>query len=278
MPRLDRLDFLFDGPPKAKTLVFIHGWPDGPELWESQVQVLSKSYRCLRVTLPNFRGQKSSEGFDFPKLIQLLSKTIKDSLKDQVSDKIILIGHDWGAYLSYLYEKEFPDQVERLITLDVGARIQADSVKESVVYLSYQGWLISAWLAEKVWPNLAHKMSEALAKIGKAPSPEKTSAKMNYPYFYFWRNLLWGSSAQTLLQGYEPHCPTLFIFGAEKPVMFHSNEWVRYLRERKDCKVVEVPDAGHWIMRDKPQLVTRLIQDWIYQPKASTSSDWLSMR
>ena len=40
-------------------LLFIHGWPDCGEMWNDQVEVLSKEFKCIVVTMPNYDGNEN---------------------------------------------------------------------------------------------------------------------------------------------------------------------------------------------------------------------------
>jgi pimeloyl-ACP methyl ester carboxylesterase len=258
-----------EGLATGKTIFFLHGWPDGPELWDHQVESLSSQFRCVRLTLPNFGSRQFSQGFDFPDLLEQLFQTIQEVQRDRLQEKVVLVGHDWGAYLCYLYEDHYPNHVERMVTFDVGAQITPDHLLEGLTYLAYQGWLISAWLLGKSWPRIGTWMSRSLALAGNAPEPQKTNKNMNYLYYYFWRDLLFKSSSSVLLKDYRPHCPTLFLYGRNKPVMFHSQSWEDLLNRTKGCRALEIPNSGHWVMRDQPELTNQLVESWLRKHKMS---------
>lgn len=61
--------------------------------------------------------------------------------------------------------------------------------------------------------------------------------------------------------------PTLYLFGGGKPFMFHSSQWLDYLRVEKRGEdgvsdAVEIPGGGHWFFADKrfaKQVADRII-------------------
>jgi pimeloyl-ACP methyl ester carboxylesterase len=60
---------------------------------------------------------------------------------------------------------------------------------------------------------------------------------------------------------YKPQCPTLYIYGAQKPVMFHSQRWLDILKQtggRHEC----IADGDHWFMESHPDTVNPWIRDW----------------
>jgi len=65
-------------------ILFIHGYPDTARVWDNQVRVLKKNYRCINVTMPNYDIRKpnaSSWGYDFPELVKMLAEVIETKSK-----------------------------------------------------------------------------------------------------------------------------------------------------------------------------------------------------
>ena len=85
------------GPMNGPVLFFLHGWPDSAELWENQLDYFSKNFFCIAITLPDFDG-KTTSSYNYPRLVAKIVEEIKATGRQQV----ILVGHDWGAYIAYL--------------------------------------------------------------------------------------------------------------------------------------------------------------------------------
>jgi pimeloyl-ACP methyl ester carboxylesterase len=64
-----------------------------------------------------------------------------------------------------------------------------------------------------------------------------------------------------LLRRYTPRCPVLYLYGERKPLMFHSDRWVRIVEETGG-KVFGVEGAGHWLMESHPEAVNAELLDW----------------
>lgn len=240
-------------------LVFIHGWPDDSSLWADQINYFKKQYYCVLITLPGFSPSDEGDSqLDFPEIIELITTKIK-SFKDPV----YLIGHDWGAYIAYQIESRHPELVQKIVGLDVGGYLAPQSIMDAVSIAGYQLWLTSAWLMRNVLPKTADNMSKLFASLIKAPGNGNINSNMNYPYFYFWRDMLIPKYQNHLLKDYKPHCPVLFLYGKSKPFMFHSKKWEQMLSRRADCEVHAISDAGHWLMRDRPEVVNEMIKKWV---------------
>jgi pimeloyl-ACP methyl ester carboxylesterase len=218
-----------------ETLLFIHGWPDDSSVWSNQINALKEKYDCHTFDLP--RTPK-----DFPELADLVIERIK-----AFNTPVILIGHDWGAYLSYIVQKKHPELVKGLITLDVGGDVRPQSFLQAVGIASYQLWLIIAWFLK------SDKMSRGFAKLMKAPRPERVTSELNYLYYFFWRRLF-------RAKVYWPRCPLLYVYGTRKPLMFHSKKWLKFLESSPKYHVHVFKETGHWMMRDEPDVLNKVIE------------------
>jgi len=263
-----KLKYVIDGDNHDQVMFFVHGWPDDATLWEKQIEHFSKKYACVRVTLPNCAKELDrKEGFDFLELVTLLKDCIEEVTQNKNEKKVILVGHDWGAYLSYMLENKHPNLVKKMIMLDVGAHFSPSSIGHKFFILSYQWWLICAWLSGKVLPMVGNFMTNLFAQRAHAPRAGKVNSEMNYFYFYIWRSLLLPQYRQRILGKYTPQCPLLYIYGGNKKYHFHSEKWAQFLKKSSQHEIKCIPDADHWLMIRNPERTNQLMVDWL-------STDW----
>jgi len=262
------MEVTVQGNPDHPLLFFIHGWPDNASLWRKQFAVLSEQFYCVAVTLPNFgMGPFKSGGFDFPQLVEGLAVTIKQHRKND--QPVMLVTHDWGAYIGYLLERAHPQLVSRMVALDVGGHARPGSFKEVLFILSYQWTLVFCWLLGGILPPLGDFLSRALGKLIRVPRRQRAElrSRCNYPYFYFWRGMFLPRWKSSLLGYYQPACPLLYLYGQAKPVMFHSERWLRIVAESGGrCSGIE--GAGHWFMETHPEAVNLAIKEWCLTGKS----------
>ncbi|NNJ78192.1 MAG: alpha/beta hydrolase [Xanthomonadales bacterium] len=254
-------EFSIQGKPNGRTLLFIHGWPDDPSLWDSQVAALAPDFRCVSVTLPNFGPTAVKPGgFDFPELVEQLANTIARASPD---GPVGLVTHDWGAYIGYMLEKERPDLVDRMASLDIGGHLKPGGLKSSMMIMGYQWALIGGWLVGGILPPLGNLMSRGVGKVVRVPSRQRGNilSRYSYPYFYLWRNMLLPWRKSKLLGRYTPRCPVLYLWGKRKPLMFHSDRWLKIV-EDSGGKAIGIDGAGHWLMETHAPEVTKHISDW----------------
>ncbi len=251
------------GDERNEALVFVHGWPDDQSLWDKEFNRFAKTHCCIRLTLPNCGEQLDRRwGVDFPELVALMSRTIAQALP--AHRRIIMVGHDWGAYLAYLFERTYPERIEKMVTMDVGGHFKPSSFGHALMILSYQWWLVGAWFIGKLLPFVGNWMTCALSLYARAPRGAAVHSRMNYFYFYMWRAIMFSKKYRSSLIGrYRPGCPILYFYGKRKPYNFHSQKWEMILANSPGSEVVAVPKAGHWLMLDQHEFVAAKMEQWL---------------
>jgi pimeloyl-ACP methyl ester carboxylesterase len=97
-------------------VVLLHGWPETWYEWRHVMPALAKNYTVIT---PDLRGlgdsSKPPTGYD--------GKTTAEDIHQLVSQlgfkDIFLVGHDWGAQVAYSYAAAHPNEVRRLVILDI---------------------------------------------------------------------------------------------------------------------------------------------------------------
>jgi len=254
------------GTPKDE-LLFIHGYPDDGSMWDKQVLALKKDYRCIVVTLPFFGKEEcpDSWGCSFPEIIKQLSEVIEKHSKDK---KVSLVIHDWGSAYGFFLQKERPDLVSRIASLDIGG--ESDKTFDSLLFaLSYQLFFVLLYVIGdpigtfilRLW-NLFLPVS----MFGPLSHKEVSEITLQMYYPYWW--LLVGKPQYFdglkeklhVLDGDK--CPVYFAYGKRKGCRFHSDKWIQDLNKSEGCRAEEF-DCGHWLMVEKPDQLNRSLQKWL---------------
>lgn len=98
----------------GKPLVLVGGWPESWYAWRKVMPSFAKQYQVYAFDLP---GQGDS-GFATAYDTQTIAAYLHDALVQLDIHKEFLVGHDVGAWLSYSYAANYPDDVERLVLMD----------------------------------------------------------------------------------------------------------------------------------------------------------------
>ncbi|OQX78877.1 MAG: hypothetical protein B6D64_05690 [Bacteroidetes bacterium 4484_276] len=89
-----------------KAIVLLHGFMESLHIWDDFTDVLSKSFRVVRVDLPGHGGTPVMGEVHTMALMAEVVKTVLDALK---IDKCVMVGHSMGGYVALEFAKQFPD-------------------------------------------------------------------------------------------------------------------------------------------------------------------------
>eukprot|EP01116_Phalansterium_solitarium_P013406 TRINITY_DN30765_c0_g1_i1.p2 TRINITY_DN30765_c0_g1~~TRINITY_DN30765_c0_g1_i1.p2 ORF type:complete len:279 (-),score=95.79 TRINITY_DN30765_c0_g1_i1:172-1008(-) len=259
---MQKLRKIVSGNAKGPTLLFVHGWPDDASLFEPMAKQLEPTYRCVRVTLPNYgplgpENPQSRRGVNLDEIVALLHEAVLDVQRDagRPEEPVTLVLHDWGCTFGYELEARYPDLVRGVVGLDIGLKFNMGPMGALGV-LVYQWYLIGAWLIGQVLPPIGNALTRAYARLGGAPQAAVARSTMNYPYFWFWYYMFFRrgnvkQQRQLRTRGLAPF-PMLFLYGTRKPFLLPSEKWLAAVRARPDSDA-KAYDAGHWFFLGKYQ-------------------------
>lgn len=247
-------------------LVFLHGWPDSPALWDATVAALQDGYRCVRFSLPGYDLSQPPRPVSVDAMCGLVNAVV-----DAVSPDapVTLVLHDWGCFFGYEYAARHKDRVARVVAADIGdtnsgAYLGRLTAKEKFLIAGYQVWLAAAWKLGAWWPGMADSMTRFMARrIGCRTPAEQIGWQMNYPYAMQWLGSLGGLRGVARVDRvFGENMPLLFLYGKRKPFMFHSERWLNQLDAAPGCETLGL-EAGHWLMRQQPEAFNAAVRRWL---------------
>src|SRR5438552_7806141 len=113
------LHVVLAGPASGKPLIFLHGFPEFWFGWRCQIDhFVSAGYRVI---IPDQRGYNLS---DKPAgianyCLDLLARDVVGVLDSMAPSKALVVGHDWGAVVSWYLAARYPDKLSRVALLSV---------------------------------------------------------------------------------------------------------------------------------------------------------------
>lgn len=245
------------------TVVMIHGWPDTHRLWNATVETLKGQHRCVRFTLPGFDPQQPARATALTDMTALFGAIVQAVSPDQ---PVTLLLHDWGCIFGYEFAARHPDQVERIVAVDIGDHNSAAFAssltgKAKWQIFSYQCWLAVAWWTGRhIHAGLGDRMTRTMAGRLRCPTaPESIGWPMNYPYAMQWFGLMGGFRGAAPV---EPAYPLLYLYGERKPFMFHSPQWLERIAARPGS-AAQGFRTGHWVMVEQPGAFNQRVRSWL---------------
>jgi len=114
------------GPASRPTIVLIHGFPFGSEMWHSQVRALKGSYRVVTYDL---RGHGRSDTGDGQFTLEFLVDDLVALLDELKIERAILCGLSMGGYVSLRAAERDTDRVNGLILCDTKSEADTNESK-----------------------------------------------------------------------------------------------------------------------------------------------------
>jgi pimeloyl-ACP methyl ester carboxylesterase len=249
-----------DGPP----LLLLHGWPQHWYEWRKLIPRLASQFRLIAPDLRGF-GWSEAPGRGYsPETFAADQVALLDELEIESAS---VIGHDWGGYTAFLLALGAPERVERMVVLN--APHPWPPVSPRTLLQLPRTWYVVANALPVLGPKLvASRMPAVIMRHGNVHDPfedgvevyadrlrdperaEATSALYRYYLSALARSPRspWRSERLTV--------PTLLLFGAKD--LYISPEVIEGGEEHGDDFRIElVPDSGHFIAEEKPDLVAR---------------------
>jgi len=242
-------------------MLFLHGHPDNGSLYEMQMRTCSQDHL---VVAPNLRGCAPSdapqtvESYAMPHLLGDVHGVLEHFGREQC----ILIGNDWGGYVSWVFASAYPQRVQRLIVLNAPhPAIFLREVRTNPAQISasqYERSFHTAMPPYPVWYNYYR------ADPIKIPASMEEAAAMETPDLA--AHFFAGVTRHPTTTSLRLSVPTLVIWGVSDPVM--QPGCLRGLDEYvQELTVVRMEDAAHYPMRSHANAVTKAIRDFVSGPR-----------
>jgi len=269
-----KLHVMEAGPADGPMMLFLHGFPEFWYAWRKQIGYFAE--RGYLVVVPDQRGYNLS---DKPKgiaayKIDELAKDIVGLIDAYGREKILLVGHDWGASVSWWVSLKYPERISKMVILNVPhPKVMArqmfsnpDQMQKSwyIFYFQLPGAVEKLaqatnyqWVLNLITSN-AHPGAftpEDLEKYRTAfAQPGAFSAMVNW----------YRASVQTQQEqpkSFDVDVPLLFMWGEEDIAMLAqmADESMPYC---KNGKLIKMPGVSHWIQHEEADKVNGLIEEF----------------
>ena len=255
--------------------LLLHGFPDYCASWKAQLPALAEA--GFRAVAPDLRGYNLS---DKPKGvgaydIDLLVEDVRNLIDALDAPRAHLVGHDWGGVISWYFAMRYPEYLDRLAILN-----SPHPAHVPMGWLRDPRQLLKSWyvfffqipsvpehrLADDDFRNLkrvyfgqkgAFEADEIEEYIEAARRTGNMSGPLNYYRAFLRSNPIRIRSRRRRIDG-----PVLVLWGdgdaalqpslAEPPQELVPN-----------AEVVHFPDAGHWVHKQKPDEINKLLRGFL---------------
>jgi pimeloyl-ACP methyl ester carboxylesterase len=278
---------------RGPLIVFLHGFPEFWYEWKNQLAEFSRDHT---VVAPDMRGYNLSSkpaelsAYQIPNLVEDVRALASELLKSSGGTTFTLVAHDWGGVVAWVFAALHPEMLDKLVIVNAphptvfGKMLREDTAQQqaSQYMLMFRGPQAEATLSANSYALLTSMVLGAGLKDGTVTEADKAA------YVEAWSqpgaltgglNYYRSSGVGPPASGAAPspevapappaamvvRVPTLVIWGEKDTALLTGNlngldEVVPKLTIRR------IPDGTHWVVREKPAEVNRLIREFLAQP------------
>jgi pimeloyl-ACP methyl ester carboxylesterase len=254
-----RLKLVSSNASRNLNIVFLPGGPGvGSSYFTALTDKLDINANLWLLDLPD-NGDNLKENVDFTKWSKHLVRAI-DSL-----DNVIIVGHSFGGML-ILSEPEISQHVKAIILLNSSpiphfAAAEKERIKYNLPSLDK--------MVEKYAQNPSNETQKELAIAAAdyyfTPGYKERGKELLRQGAYNHRPLDWGlSKFFAEYKSFVPTVPTLIIGADQDHItpLYSFKEDLRY-NTKPHISIVEIKDAGHFPIIEKPEEVRRTIKEFV---------------
>lgn len=265
-----------------KLALLLHGFPEFSHSWRYQIPLLEKlGYRVWAPNLRGYPGSDAPEGIKNYRISEIL-KDVAGIIDASGAETVTLIGHDWGAYISWNFALRKIRPLERLVIMNVphpGAMqdsmrrdgfnwaqlkrswymffFQIPRIPEALATFRNGKWLRDAF-ASQIPDRRLLSEADLDAYAGNVCVPGRLTTMMNY-----YRAMLQGDLVKMRKFGYPViEVPTLMLWGEGdialgKELTYGTGKFV------KDFTIRYLPGISHLVQQHAPAEVNAMLAAWL---------------
>ena len=251
----------------------LHGWPQHWYEWRHLMPALADRHRVLAMDLRGF-GWSDAPRDGYEK--EDMATDVLAVLDELGLERVKLVGHDWGGWIGFLLGLRAPQRIDRFLAMNI---VPPWVNVRNVVSHAWRFWYQQAVLApglgyrlhrsgrfvrrmmvgasvdKSVWTT---EVLDAFAETFTEPARARAAVQM-YRVFNWHETLpiVRGRYADARLT-----VPTRLLFGTEDFVL-RTSMLAGYRRHAPEMEVVLVPECGHFIVDERPELVVEQARDFL---------------
>lgn len=269
-----KIHYVVDG--KGPLVVMIHGFPDYWGTWKPLMAELNKAgYRTAAMDTRGYNLSDKPEdeaAYAMPNLIADVAAVIAA----EGQKNAIIVGHDWGAAISWQVVFNRPDLVNKLVIMSVPhpvgfAREMATNVdqqKNSQYARNFQQPGFEKNLTAEGLATMVAGRRDTAEKAGYVEAFKRSNltSMMNYYRANYPRgtgDAVAPPSDITVANPPRIKVPVLVIHGMKDTALNaagHAGTW-NYVDA--DTTLVMIPSAGHFVQHDAEALVNKTVRGWL---------------
>lgn len=248
-------------------VIILHGLYGSSDNWMAIARMLASDFRILLVDQRNHGASPHTPEHSYLAMADDLL-----ALMDQLNiESAHIAGHSMGGKTAMAFALLHPDRVDRLVVLDIAPKSYAsfsnygistnnhafimDAMLDAPLALCQSRQEIDGCLAEKLTDK---GIRQFLLKNVTRNDKQQFAWKLNLPVLRENLDEILDGFTHTPMQKLTFTKPSVFIRG-EKSGYVMDDDVLGIRRLFPKAELVTIPDAGHWLHAEQPELVQKTI-------------------
>lgn len=273
---------------RGPLVLLLHGFPERWFSWRAQIPAIAAA--GYRVVAPDLRGyglsDRPASGYEITNLAQDVASLVVALGEESAA----VIGHDWGAAITWEAVSRFPARVSRYAVLDCPhpevlhrATLRSLGQFRRSAYMLFFSvpWLPEHLIArdggravERIFRRNALDPSRFTREVLRPFRESAATPAAVRPMMAYYRSVV----REALGPGLAPYPvierPGLLLWAENDPV-FPTGLVAPHTRVARNLRIRKVPRCGHFVQQEQPEVVSRLLTEWLEdtrEPKGLTRS------
>ncbi|UJR37562.1 hypothetical protein I4U23_030263 [Adineta vaga] len=269
------LHYVSKGTSDKPLMLFVHGFPECWYTWRYQMKYFSEKYRVVAIDQRGYGlSSKPSSISDYK--VELLARDVADVIEQLGYKSCVLVGHDWGAIVSWTVAMLYPTLINKLVIMNVPhpkafeANLSFRQLRRSWYMFFYQTPFIPELLFQsndfEIFKqvflgkpmgliNQNNLTRDDLEVFKYTFAQEGTAhAAINY-YRALFRNQKEELQKRIIV-------PVLIVWGCQDGAIGEelADASTKYC---SDVRLKKIRDASHWVQQDVPDEVNKYMEAFL---------------
>jgi pimeloyl-ACP methyl ester carboxylesterase len=243
---------------KGEPVVLLHGWPQTWYMWRKIIPALAQRYTVIAPDLRGFgESSKPIDGYDK----RTVAEDIHQLVRGLGFEKAFVVGHDLGGPTAYAWACAHPEEVRRLVLLDIEITIDRATASEyftRLFHLSFHAEpdIAVALVAGRERTYLTHfyrkcynpgafSHADVDEYVAAFSAPGALRASMAH------YGALWTDLKHNIENAKKPLEMPVLALGGE--LSFGERAVTSARKIAKDVRGRAMPRCAHWIAEEEPE-------------------------
>lgn len=257
----------------GKPVVIVHGLYGSSDNWLTVAKKLSSEFQVFSIDQRNHGRSPNADEHSF----DAMKNDLAEFFDEHQIEKAVLIGHSMGGKTAMCFAADYPERIEKLIVVDIAPKdyfllndesqyYLHNNILRAMIELDFSRMesrkQVETFLNERIDSKLIVQF--LLKNLHRNKETHLFEWRLNVRVLYDnLDEIISGVSARWFDDRIPiTNYPVLFVKGALSNYIL-PEDFPSIRRIYPEAEIVEIPDAGHWLHAEQPQLFMEAVWNFL---------------